>query len=768
MPPKAQPSPFVKRPAPAGFVKRVAGPPKSSKITRPTQLSLDIADETSILLGIFFATHQNIQPDYAVMEKICLALNTEGFHYGLTASGFEHAFRDWRIYADKVLERIGGAHVAIKAGARPKSDRQVARLKKDGKLDKYWKYEPKTNVPKDKDTCVNDELENVDPQPVPKSSLHLTCNAPQSHDDGAELTTSEPVQELTEHIPEEAAEDPVAKPATKKTTKRKRTKAAKKDQPEDDVLPQDSAVVTHPAGSKDLANLRQSDETSTSGSETHPSQALDRDTTADNINVANAPFPLPKEFKASSQPTDNLPAQASRDIESFIRAHYIGATTEVEEPQQAVHKQNEVIVEPESHVVAEKEALAKKEPALRKKVATRASKAIQVFQPPTGTFSERVTQALEKSNDGVFNYLKKHVHVESTGCDGQGEKTYMPKEVVEETDKSKIMAWNGTFQTVKKLIRDNELDADLELPNEIDIYRNTFQDLGHEVTIRDETSPIPAFGRAPHLIMGAISRFHPYHDVQDASRIEFEADMGLEQLRSEVELLEASQENNRLLSLKRRRNDVYDIDGKISESTAAVQRCQEVRDNERKAKGDILDVCEKIAAKFAPGGEHFESGSKPNPNRDRVFIRAPQPSNMIMPWEEKKKRAKGKGKKTEGDESAESEDDESDNDDGAEAPIAKRQRRAGNAGQKEIKPRQQRKPRGTKAARTSLAKEASFSENPVSEAVALREQPVRKAKFAKKPDPELNSDIDETANAAALEDSDWVGGNNVVNLEDED
>ncbi|KAL8943536.1 MAG: hypothetical protein Q9216_000994 [Gyalolechia sp. 2 TL-2023] len=259
MPPMAQLGPFGKRPPPAGYIRRFTGPPKSSTIHRQMQLSLDMADETSPLLGIFFAAR------------------------------FEHAFRDWRIYADKAIGRSGGSHVTIEAGARPKSDRQVGRLKEKRLLKPKCKYEKKSNTPKIKDTHEDDEPEITDPQPIPESSLHSTCNTPQSYDDKAELTIIAPVQELTRSVPEEAAEESVAKSAAKKTRKPRENRAAPKDQPKDNVVSQDRPVFTIPAGPKGHASFCQSGETSVSESENHPSQALNYDNTAGGF---NAPLPL--------------------------------------------------------------------------------------------------------------------------------------------------------------------------------------------------------------------------------------------------------------------------------------------------------------------------------------------------------------------------------------------------------------------------------------------------------------------------------------------
>ncbi|KAL8944980.1 MAG: hypothetical protein Q9211_000413 [Gyalolechia sp. 1 TL-2023] len=614
MPPKAQPSQFVKRPAPDGFVRRVAGPPKTKDVRRD-QLSLEIADETSILMGVFFATHQNLQPDYAVMEKICQGLNKEGFHYSLTASGFEHAFRDWRIYGDKVLERIGGAHVAILAGARPKSDRQVARLKKDQLLGKGFKYEPKTNVPKDMEICDDDEPETIDPRLAPESPFQLTYNSQQVHDAGSELTTTERIQEPAEDIPEEAAEDFVAKPAAKKTRKRKQAKAANKKQAEAYVVPQDHPAVTIPAGSKDHAS----------------SQALDCGYTADEINAAHVLLSLANGPVDFSQPADNPPAHATRHTASSIKDQHFGPTTEVKEPQLAIQKQKDVIVEPESHAVAEDEALPKKQLVPRKNVA-RSLEKTKVFQPPTGTFSEKFAKAFEESKTPMSNYLQKFVRVEDTECDGQIVPVYVPKESVEESRASEIMGWNGTFQTVKKLIKVNRLDADLNLPDEIDIYSNTFQDLGHEVTMPAVKSPIAAFGRAPHLVVEAISTFDPDHKAQSARVIEGEADRCLKSLKPEMARLEALQEQGRLKSLKRRREVVYDIDAKLQQSTETVKHWDMECRREHAAKGEIVQLCKAIAGKFAPGGEFFNGEAQPKPNRDRAFMR--QAQNMTMPWEE--------------------------------------------------------------------------------------------------------------------------------------
>ncbi|KAL8720672.1 MAG: hypothetical protein Q9225_002501 [Loekoesia sp. 1 TL-2023] len=700
---------FVKRPAPEDFQKRYTGPPKEAGVNRPTQLSLETADETSILMGIFFVVYQNVQPDYKTMEKVCLLLNKDhGFHYALTDSGFEHAFRDWRIYAQKIIDTIGGPEVAILNGCRPKSDRQLARLKKADKLDPTFEVPKKVNVPKVDEACYDDELEITDSQPVKERQFALAHEAAQLDNAEIEATTAEPAEEPTTYPSNEATKTDVAKPAKKQTKKRKRTGVtAHKDQPVQGTAAQDNLVVTPPGSPEKLANLHGSDGISASHHDTQPSQAPAYLLEKPDIEAAQTLCQIANHVEAAQ--TLLLLSKSTEDSQSAslqpakkIRRTGIAVKELINEPAKvAAQKQQQVV---NRGFVPEKEAPPKKQSVPRKNAASivNANRAA-TFVPPSGNTSETVTDWAGKTKKGPPSWLPlemRQLFMEGAKPDAEAQTPLSTKKIDEPGDREMI-AWKDTYETAKEMAKPNDQDSDLKTPILTDVYVNTFADLGREVTIPEETSPIPSFGRAPHITKASISDLHPTHNVQDKHVVKDVANQCIDRLEPQVRRIEARTEKSHLEYMKKRNEEVYDLEGKMQKITAVLNHCNVECAEECNGKENIRKSCEAEAEKFAPGGEYHDLHAQPNPNFGREIVRVKQPLLVTMPWDEEKKNNKksaGKGKAADDEQSAEKGEDGA-----AEGPKPKRQRKmvAEGAGQDAPKPKPQRKLEGKKMTRTS-------------------------------------------------------------------
>ncbi|KAI4185709.1 MAG: hypothetical protein L6R41_003967 [Letrouitia leprolyta] len=776
---------FTKRPAPTGFVKRIRGPAKSMA-QRKTQLDIETADETSLLIALFLVAHQNVKPNFEAMENLCVAMNKKGHHYAKTANAIEHLFRDWRIYADLLVDYIGGEQEAIKAGARPKSDRAVERLKKKNLLPKNFVFQMKTNKPKDDDSREDTEdesepeIDSLDTESVTDSSPSLTCNAPQSNANEVHFTSAEPVQKSAARVPEEPAENVTTKPAEKKTQKRKRTKAGMKDQPEDRVVAHDSSIIESPANMKDNTSLRQINETSTSKGESQSSHALDHedvDTGFDTSDTAALPTHVAEQARTSAADHDE---QSTAELEKLPPTGVTAWGT-------PIHP-----LIPQYNHIGQKMLITAEQAAKDRFMKVQYDKmvaATPVFKHPERTFTEYIDRLMKQDPSDIprLRTLFTEEVDPKTGKKIYEKKPEMFREYVHPLtgerwsralDKEElkpdyqINAWIDVFNMVKIFCRDPPCDAELDLPDMLDIQMNMDMMIGADSTPSEY--PHTFFRYGTEIIVAALSRKSAKKTIQSVEVLEATANEVLDKLKTEQLRLEAKKELKDLKNMRRNRDDVWNLEGRIKEMDTRVKTLKAQCAEEEKTRGNILEFCQEINDKYRPGGELYLKDAIPNPRFDRVFVRKNLP--CLIPQYAEPKQTKGKGKRStkkdqsvkKGDE--ETPDNEAEDDYGANAPAAKRRKTSASNAEAQSKPEQQRKPRGGSLNSASAIKEATHSESSVPETPATRAQQVRAAKSTTKLDMEIDLDVAEAENAAevAASETSFGKGSNIVDLQDDD
>ncbi|KAL8842700.1 MAG: hypothetical protein Q9170_000356 [Blastenia crenularia] len=496
-------------PPPDGFVKM------KPRVLRDNQLTLETADEVSILMGMLFAVHQNLKPDYHVMEKVCEDLHNRcGFHYKRTKSGFEHTFGPWRRYGELIIGRLGGAHEAVLLGCRAQSDRKVAELKRQKLLPKDWKPITKRNVLKfdeQRDDVIDDE---VDKQYLTQPEIVRDS-----------VTAAKPVEEFTAYTPNEAAEADVAKPPLKQTKKRKRTEA----------------IVN--GGHKVGESASRSGVDNTTFHNTNESAETCQ------AKAVSDKFPLSTEPTAPfhQDVIDGAPDVVA-GVEGLLDILNSGGDPEVVITQpakkirrtraaskKAVQQQGEVVKESQEGSGPAKGTFTQVKGAPRTKdaIKTKASK-FAVFKPTGANIRDTIANCMAKTNDPEPAWCTRAGYA---GTEGEYLATEAKKGEANDADELSgrdIDMCKDNLDMAHVLIDmpgkfggrgpangiDSIQNVEQGLPNVADIHRNLWQDTGHDVPSPDNEFQVPASDIARHLTEAVNSDRHPTRNIRNARLIQ--------------------------------------------------------------------------------------------------------------------------------------------------------------------------------------------------------------------------------------------------------
>ncbi|KAI4160727.1 MAG: hypothetical protein L6R39_000186 [Caloplaca ligustica] len=612
-------------------------PPRGKDGKRKEQINLTDMTEDDAPMVLLFAVHRYIQPDYVVMSTLSNLLGK--YMTSRTQSGWEHKFRDWRIWADQVVQELGGAGACIQRGCSVKSERELQRLRNSGEVPRDYVVKVKTNVPKLYAPNPNGEVTSVG--------------------------------------------------AVKKPTHSSKKVAASRVNPQ--LSPAEPTDVTQ----RDMSPIREGEASSAHllGHSVEPPLQDEPPQYANQslefLRSDSAPPSFSSAPRASAQPRTR-----KRRHESVIpNAQTVAGKSRKKNPRTGAKSKTAVSNEQQG-LVAELEQRAKRtfaqdeEVPISKRDADIMKVMAEITNNPALTAREKVVKKFYLSAEAkgqselppsVAEFLRKEGFLDVKDADPDAEAKRMEKEII---------SLNKTMEFAKRLVTQPSYDDDIELPDEVDVGYETCAQLGLPYTIPDEASEITCSSALPVITQAAMSCVHPIRKMIPSHIVVKVANEAQEILRPHLKRIKAKEEKNKLKAMKRRHEPIPELNAKLA------QACEDLEMWEKECgnlKVNVVEECNKHVNELAYGGKLYKAFAIPNPDFNRRYGKYTMPPLVEVPKSnipEPNERATN-GKAVQEDDEPEEEDDEA-----AETAKPKRQSKKQTTAARAVKTGRPRKLRG--------------------------------------------------------------------------